>query len=105
MDSNERVILFVKLKEGHQLDERLKSTITKCIRTDLSPRHVPAFVFQAPDIPVTINGKKTEVPVKKIVSGLKTTISSTIVNPESLEWYQQFAALDHNGKLSRQSKL
>lgn len=43
---------------------------------------------------MTLNGKKTELPVKQVVSGRKVSLSSTIANPESLKWYEQFAFLD-----------
>lgn len=92
------------MKEGHQCDYRLKMTIKQHIRNELSPRHVPAYIFETPEIPVTVNGKKTEVPVKKIVCGQNLEVSSTIVNPGSLDWYKQFAELDQ-GKGQRASKL
>ncbi|EXJ87220.1 acetoacetate-CoA ligase [Capronia epimyces CBS 606.96] len=96
-DRDERVLLFVKMKPGHTLDHKLKKAIETRIRQDLSPRHVPKFIFETPDIPITVNGKKTELPVKKIVSGQSITPSSTIANPASLKWYEQFARLDGDG--------
>ncbi|KAH0839290.1 Acetoacetyl-CoA synthetase [Fonsecaea pedrosoi] len=104
-DDDEQVLLFLKMKQGHSLDERLKSAIKAHIRKDLSPRHVPKFVFETPEIPMTVNGKKTELPVKKIVSGQKITPSSTIINPDSLKWYEQFVYLDERGSTKPSSKL
>jgi acetoacetyl-CoA synthetase len=98
-------LVFLKLKEGHTLDQRLKSGIEARIRKDLSPRHVPKFIFETPEIPMTVNGKKTELPVKKIVSGQKVTPSSTIVNPGSLEWYEKFVHLDKRGSTNPSGKL
>lgn len=56
---------------------------------------------------MTVNGKKTEIPVKKIISGQKVVPSSTIVNPESLQWYERFARLEEvvSGAGQRKSKL
>jgi acetoacetyl-CoA synthetase len=93
------------MKEGHSLHGTLESAIRARIRKDLSPRHVPKFIFETPEIPMTVNGKKTELPVKKIVSGQKITPSSTIVNPGSLKWYEQFVYLDDRGSTKPASKL
>ncbi|OQV09045.1 hypothetical protein CLAIMM_13227 [Cladophialophora immunda] len=104
-DRDEQVLLFVKMKAGCLLDGKLKRAIEAHIRKDLSPRHVPKFIFETPEIPMTVNGKKTELPVKKIVSGQKITPSSTIINPESLKWYAQFVDLDDRGAATPASKL
>ncbi|KAI1615923.1 acetoacetate-CoA ligase [Exophiala viscosa] len=104
-DRDEQVLLFVKMKEGHTYDNKLEKAIRTRIRQDLSPRHVPKFIFETPEIPMTVNGKKTELPVKKIVSGQKVTPSSTILNPASLEWYEQFAHIDQKGSLKANHKL
>jgi len=61
--------LFVVLGEGAELDEDLKGRIEQSIRENTSPRHVPNEIFEVPEIPTTLNGKKLEVPVKKILSG------------------------------------
>jgi acetoacetyl-CoA synthetase len=93
-DRDEQVMLFVKMKSGHPYDQRLEHAIRARIRQDLSPRHVPKFIFETPEIPMTVNGKKTELPVKRIVSGETVTPSSTIINPNSLGWYKKFADLE-----------
>jgi acetoacetyl-CoA synthetase len=91
------------MKAGHMFDQKLEQAIQARIRRDLSPRHVPKFIFETPEIPMTVNGKKTELPVKKIVSGQTITPSSTIINPGSLKWYRQFA--DVEGTRRSGSKL
>lgn len=93
------------MKSGYFLDGKLRGAIEARIRKDLSPRHVPKFIFETPEIPMTVNGKKTELPVKKIVSGQKTVPSSTIMNPGSLRWYEQFADLDDRGGTTPSAKL
>ncbi|CDH60689.1 acetoacetyl-synthetase [Lichtheimia corymbifera JMRC:FSU:9682] len=90
---DERVVLFCKMKEGKELNDDLIKTIKTKIRAELSPRHVPAFVLPIADIPYTINGKKVEVAVKKIISGQKVTPTGTLANPESLELYYDIPAL------------
>ncbi|KAI7861010.1 acetoacetate-CoA ligase [Circinella umbellata] len=92
-EDDERVVLFLKLKEGQELDDDLVKKIKTTIRAQLSPRHVPAFVLSVQDIPYTINGKKVEVAVKKIISGQKVTATGTLANPDSLALYYDIAAL------------
>lgn len=62
-----RIILFVKLNEGIRLDDELMDKIKRNIREKTTPRHVPAKILTVNDIPYTINGKKVELAVKKII--------------------------------------
>jgi len=87
----------VKTRDGVRVDEALRTTIRNHVRRELSPRHVPAFIFETPEIPMTVNGKKTEIPVKKLVCGQSVTPSSTVANPHALRWYERFAHLDAEG--------
>ncbi|KAI9024374.1 acetoacetate-CoA ligase [Phycomyces nitens] len=90
---DERVVLFLKMKPGVVLTDGLVKDIKTKIRFELSPRHVPAFILPIEDIPYTINGKKVEVAVKKILSGQTVTPTGTLVNPKSLELYYNIPAL------------
>jgi acetoacetyl-CoA synthetase len=86
--------LFVVLKEGVDLDDDLRGRIRASIRDNASPRHVPNEIFAVPDIPKTLNGKKLEVPVKKILSGTlpeKAASKESLSNPESLDRFVEFA--------------
>ncbi|KAK7462267.1 hypothetical protein VKT23_007868 [Stygiomarasmius scandens] len=94
IDANERVLLFVKMREGEKFTERLKEAIKEAIREGLSRRHVPEGVFEVEGIPYTVNGKKVEIAVKQIVSGIEMKPSGTVVNPEVLELYYRFRDLD-----------
>ncbi|KAG0050336.1 hypothetical protein BGZ83_004880 [Gryganskiella cystojenkinii] len=95
--TDERVVLFLKVAGGDDtttaLDMGLVTRIKTHIRNQLSPRHVPAFVLRTKDIPYTINGKKVEIAVKKIISGQTVIPSGTLVNPESLELYYNIPEL------------
>lgn len=82
-----RVILFVKLRDGLILDESLRKTICQTIRTQASPRHVPAKILQVPDIPRTINGKIVEIAVRDIIAGKPIPNLSSIANPEALAYF------------------
>jgi len=88
-DSNEnKLILFVKSSSKINYDE-LKSVI----RLKCSPRHVPDLIFQTPDIPYTISGKKVEVPIKKILMGKNqndVVSKDSLRNPKSLDWFVEF---------------
>lgn len=91
---DERVILFVKLQEGVVLTVDLMTQLKTLIRQNCSPRHVPAKILETRDIPYTINGKKVEVAVKKIIQGKEVQNQSALANPESLELYRNLEALN-----------
>jgi acetoacetyl-CoA synthetase len=86
--------LFVVLLEGVELDDDLKGRIRSSIKENASPRHVPNEIFAVSDIPKTLNGKKLEVPVKKILSGTppeKAASKESLSNPESLDRFVELA--------------
>jgi acetoacetyl-CoA synthetase len=85
--NDEIVVLFVKLKKGSTLDEKLQKKIVAGIRTGCSPRHVPSIIKSVPDIPYTINGKKVEIAVKKIIHGLQVKNKDALANPDCLDYY------------------
>jgi len=99
-DSDERVLLFVKMKPQHSFSPELERRLKSAIRAKYSPRHVPSYVFEVSDIPYTVNGKKCEINVKQIVSGRKTAVSGTVANPGSLKLYERFLHLPLDGKRS-----
>ncbi|KAJ5639056.1 uncharacterized protein N7484_006918 [Penicillium longicatenatum] len=101
-DSDERVMLFCLMKKEVPFTDDLVNRIKQAIRTELSARHVPLYIFATPEIPTTVNFKKVELPVKQIVSGKRIKPSGTLLNPGSLEYYYRFAEVE---KLSRDSKL
>jgi acetoacetyl-CoA synthetase len=82
-----RVVLFVKPAEGHVLDAALKDKIKATIRSNASPRHVPAKIVAVPDIPYTLNMKKVELAVKKVIQNQPVLNKDALSNPEALEHY------------------
>ena len=82
-----RIILFVKMAQGYELTEGLKDTIKKIIRTNASPRHVPAKIIAVPDIPYTHNMKKVELAVKKTIHNQPVLNKDALRNPEALDDY------------------
>jgi acetoacetyl-CoA synthetase len=83
-----RVVLFVKLKEGVQLDDALAARIRKRIRDNTTPRHVPAKILQVPDIPRTRSGKIVELAVRDVVHGRPVKNVEALANPEALEHFR-----------------
>jgi len=86
--------LFVVLKEGAELTDDLKKRIGTRIREECSPRHIPDEIFAVDEIPKTLNGKKLEVPVKKILSGTppeEAASKDSLANPEALQTYADLA--------------
>jgi acetoacetyl-CoA synthetase len=86
---DQRVILFVKLAPGYTLTEELKDKICRTLRENASPRHVPALILEAPDIPYTLNMKKVESAVTNILNGRAVSNRDALINPGSLEFYEQ----------------
>ena len=87
-DGDERIILFLKLIEPDSINHDLINKINTSIRTNCSPRHVPSLTLETKDIPYTINGKKVEIAVKRIIEGDEVKNRDALSNPESLELYE-----------------
>ena len=88
-----RVILFVKLATGYELTDDLKNKIKQTIRANASPRHVPAKILSTPEVPYTLNMKKVELAVKKIIEGQPVLNRDALGNPEALDYYENIAEL------------
>ena len=92
-DEQSYMPLFVVLKEGAQLSDDIVSRIREVIRINCSPRHVPNEVFQVTELPKTLNGKKLEVPIKKILMGTsieKAVNVGSLLNPDALQYFLSF---------------
>jgi acetoacetyl-CoA synthetase len=88
-----RVVLFVKLRPGYELEAPLEERIRFEIRRQASPRHVPARIVQVSDIPRTKNGKVVEIAVKNAVHGMPTGNTDALANPEALELFRDLPEL------------
>ena len=86
--SDVRVVLFVKMAEGAALDDGLRQEISTAIRKGASPRHVPAFILEVPDIPRTRSGKITELAVRDVVEGRPVKNTEALANPEALDYFR-----------------
>jgi acetoacetyl-CoA synthetase len=88
-----RVVLFVRLRPGFVLDEKISEKIKNRIRENTTPRHVPAKILQVADIPRTKNGKVVELAVKSVVNGLPIGNTDALANPEALNLFRNIPAL------------
>ena len=88
-----RIVLFVRLRDGLTLDENLRDKIRGTIRSNTTPRHVPARVVQAPDLPRTINGKLVELAVRDTVHGRPVKNQDALANPQALDYFKALPEL------------
>ncbi len=91
-----RVILFAKPAQGYELNDELKNKIKHILRTNASPRHVPAKIIAVPDVPYTLNMKKVELAVKKVVMGQEVLNKDALKNPEALAYYENIKELQED---------
>jgi acetoacetyl-CoA synthetase len=91
-----RVILFVKLAEGFELSKALTDKIRQTLRTNASPRHVPAKIIEVPAVPYTLNMKKVELAVKKVIENKPVTNKDALSNPEALDYYAGIQTLQED---------
>jgi len=91
-----RVILFVQMAEGRELTDELKNKIRQTLRTNASPRHVPAKIITVPAVPYTLNMKKVELAVKKVIQGQAVLNKDALGNPEALDYYGNIKELQED---------
>lgn len=87
-DNDTRIVLFVKMAAGHELDDELRQRIRTKIRTEVTPRHVPAVIAAVGDIPRTRSGKITELAVRDVIVGRPIANVEALANPEALEEFR-----------------
>jgi acetoacetyl-CoA synthetase len=93
-EGDTRVVLFVRLRDGVELDMALQDIIRKHIRTNATPRHVPSKILQVADIPRTRSGKISELAVSNVIHGRAIENTAALANPEALEFYRNRSELD-----------
>lgn len=87
-EDDTRIVLFVQLRAGVALDEQLIQKITHTIRSNTTPRHVPAKVLQVTDIPRTISGKIVELAVREVIHNRPVKNTDALANPGALELFR-----------------
>ena len=91
-----RVVLFVILRAGLELDDALRQRIRAVIRENTTPRHVPAKIIAVPEIPRTKSGKIVELAVRSVVHGDTVKNTEALANPAALEHFAGIAELDED---------
>lgn len=87
-DDDVRVVLFVVLRDGLELNDELQADIRKVVRDNTTPRHVPARIVQVDDIPRTKSGKIVELAVRSIVHDEPVKNTEALANPTALEYFR-----------------
>jgi acetoacetyl-CoA synthetase len=87
-DNDDRVILFVRLRDGVPFSDLVKQNLRQAIRARLTPRHVPAQVLPCPEVPRTISGKITELAVRELIHGRPVSNTDALANPQSLDYFR-----------------
>ena len=82
-----RIVLFLRLNNEGVCHDLLKDSVRRALRRHASPRHVPARIIIAPDLPRTISGKISELAVREVIHGRKVANREALANPESLEFF------------------
>jgi acetoacetyl-CoA synthetase len=93
-DHDERIVLFVRLRDGVELSDALRETIRRQVRERTSPRHVPAQIVQVPEIPRTKSGKIVELAVRDVIHGREVKNREALANPEALEYFRNLRELE-----------
>ncbi|NKI35096.1 acetoacetate--CoA ligase [Wenzhouxiangella sp. XN79A] len=92
-DGDVRVVLFVVLRDGIELDDALIDRIRAQIRANTTPRHVPAKVIAVPELPRTVSGKITELAVRDVIHGRPVKNTSALANPDALRHFRDLPVL------------
>jgi acetoacetyl-CoA synthetase len=89
-DGDEQIALFVKMTSGQRLSEETRSAICQRLKERCSPRHVPRFIVEAPDLPRTVSGKLSEIAVRSAINGSNLGNSGALANAECLQFFREW---------------
>ena len=88
-----KIILFVTTKNNQEINDEKINLIKSRIKKNCSPKHVPAIIIKAPEIPRTKSGKIVELAVRQVINGEKINNKEAIANPEALKFYENLPQL------------
>ena len=88
-----RIVLFLRMAENENLDDKLQARIKDALKRQASPRHVPAIILSVRDIPRTRSGKITELAVRDVIQGRRVKNTEALANPEALEAFKNLPEL------------
>ena len=89
-----RIILFIVLNNGYELNDEIRNKIKKALKSDASPRHVPSKIIPILEIPKTKNGKLVELAVKQTIEGEIIKNLEALANPDSLKQFKNIKELN-----------
>ena len=89
-----RIVLFLRMAENENLDDKLQARIKDALKRQASPRHVPAIILSVRDIPRTRSGKITELAVRDVIQGRRVKNTEALANPEALEAFKNLPELE-----------
>jgi acetoacetyl-CoA synthetase len=95
-----RIVLFVVTRQGADLTDEMRNQITRALRQQASPRHVPAEIVQVPAVPRTITGKLAELAVTDIVNGDPVRNTSGLAGGGNLDAFEAWARNSRNSRNS-----
>jgi acetoacetyl-CoA synthetase len=90
---DQRIVLFVRLRDGLRLDDDLRGRLATRLRTHASPRHVPARIVQVADLPRTRSGKLAELAVRQIIHGQPVPNREALANADALDLFRDLPEL------------
>lgn len=93
LTADTRIVLFVRLRDGVELDDALRDQLRRRIREHTSPHHVPRLIIAVADIPRTISGKITELAVREIIHNRPIRNATALANPEALAHFRNLPEL------------
>jgi acetoacetyl-CoA synthetase len=93
VNDGERMLLFIVLRNGLLLDQKLERIIRQTLRESYSPRHVPDMIVQVPDVLRSMNGKPSEIAVRNVINGRDLAHQAGLSNPQLIPLFQELAAL------------
>ena len=94
-NGDQRILLFLKMEKDQPFNETIVKKVKNLIKTECSPRHVPEIVIETEEIPYTINGKKVEITVKRIIEGMSINNTESLQNPKALIHYEDIPELKY----------
>ena len=93
VEGDEKIVLFVQLAQGYELNQEVCDSIKNTLRSQCSPRHVPAEIHPLSEIPKTKSGKLVELAVKQVLHGEEIQNVGAIANPSILDEIKQFQSV------------
>lgn len=87
-DGDEDVVLAIRPQQGYEIDSEFAAKLRQRIRSEVSPRHVPARIHVVGGIPYTVNGKRVEGAARAAINGGEVVNLGSLANPQCIDEYR-----------------